>query len=91
LVGAAGQCSDCHGNELHGSSIGFLAPDLPPVVQRKAPKIAGLPMFDDEAAAAHFLETGKLPGGAHARPPMPQYRFEHNDAVAIVRYLKTLR
>jgi mono/diheme cytochrome c family protein len=91
LVVAAGQCSDCHGNTLQGASIDFLAPDLPPVVQRSAPKIAGLPMFDDDAAAMHFLETGELPGGAHARPPMPQYRFDHNDAVAIVTYLKTLR
>jgi mono/diheme cytochrome c family protein len=91
LVGAAGQCSDCHGDKLRGASLDFLAPDLPPIVQRKAPKIAGLPMFENDAAAAHFLETGELPGGAHARPPMPKYRFDHNDAVAIVTYLKMLR
>jgi mono/diheme cytochrome c family protein len=91
LVVGAGQCSDCHGAQLQGESIGFLAPDLPPVVQRKAPKIAGLPMFENQAAATHFFETGELPGGAHARPPMPQYRFHLNDAVAIVAYLKTLR
>ena len=91
LVGAAGQCSDCHGAQLQGASIDFLAPDLPPIVQRKAPNLAGLPMFADDAAAAHFFETGELPGGAHARPPMPQYRFDPNDAVAIVTYLKTLR
>ena len=91
LVGAAGQCSDCHGMKLQGASLDFIAPNMPPIVQRKAPKLAGLPMFDNEAAAAHFLETGELPDKKHARPPMPQYRFKHDDAVAIVTYLKTLR
>ena len=37
-----------------------------------------------------FLETGKNPKGNPAGPPMPSYRFSHEDAVAIVEYLKTL-
>jgi mono/diheme cytochrome c family protein len=90
LVGPAGQCSDCHGANLQGGPIGLLAPTLPPIVQRNAPKIAGLPMFHDEPTAVHFLETGELPGNRHARPPMPHYRFNHDDAVAIVAYLKSL-
>lgn len=91
LVGAAGQCTECHGEKLQGASLNFIAPNAPPVVQRKAPKIAGLPMFADASAATDFFETGQLPGKAHARPPMPRYRFNHYDAVAIVAYLKTLR
>ncbi len=37
-----------------------------------------------------FLETGKNPRGNEADPPMPAYRLSHEDAVAIVEYLKTL-
>jgi hypothetical protein len=71
--------------------LDFLNPNLPPVVQRKTPQIAGLPMFSDDAAAANFLQTGELPDKTHARPPMPQYRFNHDDATAIVAYLRSLR
>jgi hypothetical protein len=66
----------------------FLKPGLP--LQYKAPKIAGLTIMP-AADAVKFLETGALPNGKTARPPMPQYRFNHNDATAIVAYLKSLK
>ena len=91
LVVPAGQCMDCHGPTLHGGPLtSFLNPALPPSVTRRAPKIAGLPMFRSDSDAIHFLHTGQLPGGGHARPPMPQYRFSRDDASAIVTYLRTL-
>jgi mono/diheme cytochrome c family protein len=90
LVVDAGQCADCHGKALEGAPLDFLNPALPPIVQRQSPKIAGLPMFSSDADATHFLESGELPDKSHARPPMPQYRFSHDDAVAIVAYLRTL-
>jgi hypothetical protein len=34
-----------------------------------------------------FLETGKRPDGSMPRPPMPPYRFSHEDAPAITAYL----
>jgi hypothetical protein len=37
-----------------------------------------------------FLETGKTPRGGAAGPPMPTYTLKHDDAVAIVAFLKTL-
>jgi hypothetical protein len=37
-----------------------------------------------------FLETGKNPRGNAADPPMPAYKLQHDDAVAIVTYLKSL-
>jgi mono/diheme cytochrome c family protein len=37
-----------------------------------------------------FLETGNGPTGHPADPPMPAYRLSHEDAVAVVEYLKTL-
>ena len=91
LVGPAGHCSDCHGAALQGASlVGLLNPKLPPTVMRAAPKIAGLPMFNNNAAAIHFFETAQLPGGARARQPMPQYQFNRDDATAIVAYLRSL-
>jgi hypothetical protein len=55
-----------------------------------APKLAGLPQLSNAEATA-FFQTGMLPGGKPARPPMPQYRFNHDDAAAIVAYLKSLK
>lgn len=89
LVEMAGKCSDCHGAKLTGSTLDFLSPALPPIVQRKAPRIAGLPQLSKSQAVA-FLHTGMLPGGHPARPPMPEYRFSVADATAIVAYLKSL-
>jgi len=37
-----------------------------------------------------FLETGKNPRGNAADVPMPAYQLQHDDAVAIVTYLKSL-
>jgi mono/diheme cytochrome c family protein len=88
LVTSAGQCSDCHGKQLQGEALDFLKPGLP--VAYAAPKIAGLPGLSSADAIA-FLQTGMLPGGKQARPPMPQYRFNHDDAAAIVAYLRSLK
>jgi mono/diheme cytochrome c family protein len=37
-----------------------------------------------------FLETGKNPRGGAADAPMPAYKMQHDDAVAVVTYLKSL-
>jgi Cytochrome c len=37
-----------------------------------------------------FLETAKNPRGGGADRPMPAYKLQHDDAVAIVAYLKSL-
>ena len=37
-----------------------------------------------------FLETGKNPRGNKAGPPMPTYTLNHDDADAIVAYMKSL-
>ena len=100
LVERVGMCGDCHTphNEkgesirekwLQGSSLSF-KPTVPiPVWADKAPNIAGLPGWEDKEAIK-FLMTGiaynELPG----RPPMPQYRVNHEDASAIVAYLRSL-
>ena len=82
-----GMCVDCHGSTLHGAKLDFLDPRLP--AARYAPRIAGLPKLN-VAAATRYFETGKLPDGRSSRPPMPQYRLHHDDAVALATYLKNL-
>jgi hypothetical protein len=100
LVERVGMCADCHSarNEkgqfvpdlwLKGAPLGF-APTVPmPVWAPAAPPIAGLVAMTDEQAVTFFM-AGTRPDGSHARPPMPEYRFERADAVAIVAYLRSL-
>ncbi len=88
LATDAGQCADCHGATLHGALIGFPLPPTPDFTKH-APRLAGLPKLTT-AEAVHFLQTGMLPNGKPARHPMPAYRFSHDDATALVAYLKSL-
>ena len=104
LAESVGLCQDCHTPKLEtgeldktkwmkGSTLDFalmnpipkwhkMAPDLTPsgnLFKRWGPD--GL---------VKFMEAGKNPKGGGADPPMPAYRFSHEDAVALVEYLKTL-
>ena len=100
LVENVGMCGDCHTphNEkgepvkdqwLKGAPLAF-KPTVPmPVWADKAVNIAGLPGWDKDAAIK-FLMTGIAYNGLPARPPMPQYRFNQQDAGAIVAYLQSL-
>jgi mono/diheme cytochrome c family protein len=56
-----------------------------------APRLAGLPAGYTQEQIVHFLMTGERPDGRPGPlPPMPAYRFEREDAEAIVAYLKSL-
>ena len=55
----------------------------------KAPNIAGLPGWET-ADAVKFLMTGTAFNGLPARPPVPQYRMNKQDAEAVVAYLGSL-
>jgi cytochrome c553 len=90
IVQNVGMCVNCHGANLRGANLDFLAPGLPPAVARHAPRIAGLPQMTS-AEAVHFFETGTLPDGKTARPPMPQIRLHADDAAAVAAFLKSLR
>ena len=89
LVTRVGMCADCHGPGLRGANLAFLAPGLPPAVARKAPRIAGLPQLSS-AQAVNFFQSGLLPNGRQARPPMPAFRLRADDARAVTAYLKSL-
>jgi len=100
LVENVGMCGDCHTphNEkgepikeqwLKGTPLPF-KPAVPmPVWADNSVNIAGLPGWEKDAAVK-FMMTGIAYNGLPARPPMPQYRFNQQDAEAIVAYLKSL-
>ena len=93
-------CGDCHSphnekgelireRQLQGTPLPF-KPAVPmPLWADKAPNIAGLPGWEDKDAVK-FLMTGLTYSDLPARPPMPQYRFNREDATAIVAYLRSL-
>ncbi len=100
LVESVALCGDCHTPRnakgepieeqwLKGATLGF-APTVPmPVWADKAPDIAGLPGWERDTAI-RFLMTGIGKNNLPPRPPMPSYRFNVQDAQAIVAYLKSL-
>jgi len=101
LVECVGMCGECHSprNEkgeydrsqwLQGELINF-KPDHPMPFAAIAPPIAGLPSYATDAAAIKFLQTGTNAAGKLAMAPMPQFRLNHEDAVAVVAYLRSLK
>jgi mono/diheme cytochrome c family protein len=100
LVEDVGMCADCHTprNEkgefvrsqwLQGAMVP-VKPSAPmPVWADKAPPIAGLPGWENDAAIK-FLMTGIGYNGLPPRPPMPEFRLNQRDADAVVAYLRSL-
>jgi mono/diheme cytochrome c family protein len=100
LVENVAMCADCHTPRddkgqfdrtqwLQGNLLD-IKPDHPMPFAAVAPPIAGLPGFTDEKAAK-FLETGIDLTGKPAMWPMPQFRLNHDDALAVVAYLRSLK
>jgi len=100
LVENIGMCGDCHSpRDEKGEPVkdqwlkGTLLPFKPlvpmPVWAEKSVNIAGLPGWEKDAAIK-FLRTGIASNGLPARPPMPLYRYNQQDAEAIYAYLKSL-
>jgi len=100
LVERVGGCNDCHtprdqqgqlimAKELQGALLG-VQPIHPMPRADTAPPIAGLPPHYTPEQMAKFLETGIKPDGTTPKPPMPPYRFTHDDAVAVTAYIRTL-
>jgi mono/diheme cytochrome c family protein len=100
LVEELARCSECHtprmpdgdldrSKWLQGAPMWFKP--IQPVHDwaYAAPPLAGLPSFSD-ADAIKVLEKGVGPNGYPVRPPMHDYRLNHEDAAAIVAYLRSL-
>ena len=100
LVERACMCADCHTpmtpkgepdmtKWLHGSPL-FFSPKIKiPDWVEETPPLAGLAGYTD-VQALQMLQTG-LKDGKPLRPPMPHFRFNREDAEAIVAYLRTLK
>lgn len=100
LVEQVARCGDCHsthgekgepvaGKELRGAALTFKPITPLPDWADRAPNIAGLRGWDDQDAVK-FLMTGLAYNDLPARPPMPRYHMNKEDAEAIVAYLKSL-
>lgn len=100
LVTRVGMCGDCHTpmgpngpdqqHWLQGGTLIFKSTVPVPGWAGVAPRIAGLPAGWSRADTVKFLQTGTMPQGVHANPPMPQLRLSHRDAVAVAAYLASL-
>ena len=100
LVEDVAMCGECHTprNEhgelrtdswLKGASI-WIQPVVP--VHNWAlnvPALAGWPSFTEEQGE-RILEKGTGPEGEELRPPMHIYHMKHEDAKAIIAYLRSL-
>lgn len=100
LVEEVAKCGECHSprdanGELDHSRWQQGAPIwIVPVHHdanwaERAPALAGFPSFTEEQGEA-ILERGVGPNGIALRNPMHKYHLKHEDAVAIIAYLKTL-
>jgi mono/diheme cytochrome c family protein len=101
LVEHVAMCADCHTPKTDAGAydrsqwlLGDMV-DFKPLQPRPfavvAPMIAGLPNFPTDAQALKFFETGTNEVGKLALPPMPQFRFNQEDATAVVAYLRSLK
>jgi cytochrome c5 len=100
LVTEVAKCQECHtprdgnGNEddsrwLQGASVWIMPVHHTSNWAMNAPAIAGFLGFTDQDGYKIF-EQGIGPNGIPIRPPMHIYHMNHEDAVAIIAYLRSL-
>lgn len=100
LVEEVARCWECHtprdangqpdrSRWLQGAPIWIMPVHADPDWAMRAPDIAGFPSFT-EAQGEKILEQGIGPNGLPIRQPMHNYHLSHEDAVAIIAYLRTV-
>ena len=106
LAEEVARCQDCHTPKLMGTGdlvksawLKGATLDFTPVSpvqgwRSKTPDITSTSALwsrwgDD--GMVKFFETGRNPRGNKADPPMPAYNLSHDDAVALVAFLKSLK
>jgi mono/diheme cytochrome c family protein len=100
LVEHVAQCGECHtprdanGNTdasrtLQGAPVWIMPVRPDPNWAERVPAIAGMVGYTDEQMQ-QILEHGIGPNGLALRRPMHSYHLRHDDAMAIIAYLKSL-
>jgi mono/diheme cytochrome c family protein len=100
LVEEVAECGECHSPRtssgaldhsrwLQGASIWIVPVHPDPNWAERAPALAGFPAYTEEQGEK-ILEKAIGPNDLPLRPPMHQYHLKHEDAVAIIAYLKSL-
>jgi hypothetical protein len=100
LVEEVAMCQECHTPRdasgaldfhqwLKGGAV-FLQPVMPiSDWASRVPALSGLPGWTDPDFL-YFLENGQRRTGEVPKPPMKRYKLSHEDAVAILAYLRSL-
>ncbi|HXN99557.1 MAG TPA: c-type cytochrome [Candidatus Acidoferrales bacterium] len=100
LVEEVAKCSECHtprdsqGNPDNSRAFQGAPVWIVPVHPdhnwaQQAPPLAGFAAYT-ESDGEEILERGQGPNGLPLRPPMHIYHLSHDDAVAIIAYLKSV-
>lgn len=100
LVEDVAMCGECHSPRnaqgeldhnawLQGAPIWIMPVRNIPNWADHVPALAGFPSFTEEEGE-RVLERGIGPEGETLRPPMHIYHMSHEDAKAIIAYLKSL-
>jgi len=104
LVEEVAKCQDCHtpkmdnGNYIKsmwmkGATLNLVPAAPVPGWHATTPNVTGgsdlWKRWGDDGMV-RFFETGKTPRGTNAGAPMPTYTLKHEDAEAVVAYLKSL-
>lgn len=99
LVEEVARCADCHtprdsngaldrSRWLQGAPIWIMPTQSKEAWATHAPALASFPYSDRQAQ--DILERGIGANGIPIQPPMHAYRLHHDDAVAIIAYLRSL-
>jgi len=100
LVEEVAKCAECHTPRdaqnqldserwLQGAPIWITSVKSAPIWADQAPTLAGFPGYSDKDGF-DILEKGIGADGEAIRPPMHIYHLKHEDAVAIIAYLRSL-
>ena len=100
LVEEVAKCTECHtprdpqnqldrSRWLQGASIWIEPVRHVSNWAQFAPSLAGLPGMSDEQME-RVLEKGEAANGREIQPPMHLYHLNHNDAQAVIAYLRSL-
>jgi mono/diheme cytochrome c family protein len=100
LVENVAMCGECHtprnsrGDLKYDAWLQGASTWIRPVARIEnwadaAPPLAGMPSFTDKQFFT-ILENGTGPEGEVLRPPMHIYHMHHEDAAAIIAYLKSV-